>query len=69
MKTNNTNTQNIESAVAEEVALLSETFKSDMKTSVLVVSLMANLFVLTAWLVLQTTSSYDAEIITALMSR
>jgi hypothetical protein len=38
----------------------------DLKHSVLIVSLVLNLTVLTAWIALQVTSKYDASVATAL---
>lgn len=66
MKTNTTK-QTIDQSA--DVAVLTETFKNDIKTSVLVVSVMTNLFVLTAWLVVQSTNSYDAQLMSALFVR
>jgi hypothetical protein len=41
----------------------------DLKHSVLIVSIVANLFVLTAWILLQVTTQYDAQIASFLFTR
>lgn len=41
----------------------------DLVTAVLIVSLLANLFILTAWVTLQVTSAYDAQVATFLFTR
>lgn len=51
------------------VAALTDTFKDDFKTSVLVVSVLVNMFVLTAYLVLQSTNAYDQQMVSFLFAR
>lgn len=41
----------------------------DLRTAVLIVSVIANLFVFTAWLTLQVTTQYDAQIANFLFTR
>ena len=41
----------------------------DLKHSVLIVSIVANLFVLTAWIMLQVTTQYDNQIASFLFTR
>jgi hypothetical protein len=49
-----------ENAIVEQEVKLTA---ADFKTAVLIVSLAVNLFVLTAWLVVETTSDYNAIIL------
>lgn len=41
----------------------------DLKHSVLIVSIVANLFILTAWILLQVTTQYDSQIASFLFTR
>lgn len=41
----------------------------DLKHSVLIVSIVANLFILTAWILLQVTTRYDNQIASFLFTR
>lgn len=41
----------------------------DLKSSLLIVSVAANLFVMTAWIALQVTSQYDSQISSFLFTR
>lgn len=52
-----------------EVLYLNEVFRDDLKSSVLVVSLLVNLFIFTSYLVVQTTSAYDGQVIGFLLTR
>lgn len=67
MKKANINTVNNNSEA--DAIVLGETFKDDLKSSILVVSLLANLFVFTCYLVLKTTTAYDYQIIGLLLTR
>ena len=58
-KTKNTIQENIEQNVQAGVA---SHMTQDLKNSVLIVSLVANLFIFTAWLTLQLTTQYDVQI-------
>lgn len=51
------------------VAVIDRTLTDDVKTSLLVVSVMVNLFIFTSWLVLQSTNQYDQQIIGWLFTR
>lgn len=53
-------------AVAEAMAVERQTL-SDLKSSVLVVSLFINAFVFTSWLTIQVTDRYNADIIAFLL--
>ena len=61
----NTNTK-IENAPQVDVS--SHVFY-DLRTAVLIVSVVANLFVFTTWLALQVTSQYDASLAAFLFNR
>jgi hypothetical protein len=41
----------------------------DLKHSVLIVSIVANLFILTAWILIQVTTQYDSQIASFLFTR
>jgi hypothetical protein len=41
----------------------------DLKHSILIVSLIANLFIFTAWIAMQVTTQYDAQIFSLLFTR
>jgi hypothetical protein len=47
----------------------SSQMSQDLKTAVLVVSVVANLFVFTAWVALQVTSQFDNQIASFLFTR
>ena len=66
----NTNEQSStnETSVNMQVAMSSQTTQ-DLKSAVLIVSVVANLFILTAWLALQVTARYDAQLATFLFTR
>lgn len=64
---NSSNKQSIETTV--EVAFAELKMNEDLKHSILIVSIIANLFVLTAWIALQVTTQYDAQIASFLFSR
>ncbi len=64
-----TNASNDVQSVTADAFVLTETFKNDMKSSLLVVSLMVNLVVFTAWLVIQSTNHYDAQLMSVLFTR
>jgi hypothetical protein len=64
-KTNNSKTTD---AVAEPV-FGELTINQDLKHSILIVSIVVNLVVLTAWIALQVTTAYDAQIAGMLFAR
>ena len=53
----------------ESHAVASIKVSEDLKHSVLIVSIVANLFVLTAWILLQVTTQYDSQIASFLFTR
>ncbi len=67
-KTTHKNSVKATSSNAAE-AVLTGAFKEDLKTSVLVVSVLVNLFVLTAYMVLQSTNAYDQQMVSFLFAR
>lgn len=54
---------------AAESVLPASQMTEDLKNAVLIVSVVANLFVFTAWVALQVTTQYDSQIATFLFHR
>lgn len=70
MKEKTNKNQTTESQPASmEAAITTSHMSQDLKTAVLVVSVIANLFVFTAWLALQVTTKYDVQIANFLFNR
>ena len=67
-KTNMKQQNESQSEIMEAVVTTSH-MSQDLKTAVLVVSVVANLFVFTAWIALQVTTQYDSQIASFLFSR
>jgi len=65
-KTNTTN--ELQSEVLEN-ALPMSSMSHDLKTALLIVSVVANLFIFTAWVALQVTTQYDAQVASFLFNR
>jgi hypothetical protein len=63
------NTQKQETETNIEIAFDELKVNEDLKHSILIVSVVANLVVLTAWIALQVTTQYDAQIASFLFSR
>lgn len=63
---NNTNIQNEAAALA---VAIDQQLNQDIKHAVLMVSLLANAFILLAWITLQVTSIYDYEVAKLLFYR
>lgn len=63
------NTQKQETETNIEIAFAELKINEDLKHSILIVSVVANLVVLTAWIALQVTTQYDAQIASFLFSR
>jgi hypothetical protein len=55
--------------VAHEAVMPASHMTQDLKNSVLIVSIVANLFILTAWIILQVTSQYDTQLMGFLFTR
>jgi len=67
--TKKTNTVNeLQSEVLENVLPMSS-MSHDLRTALLIVSLVANLFIFTAWVALQVTTQYDAQVASFLFNR
>lgn len=64
---NNSNKQDI--TTNAEVAFAELKMNEDLKHSILIVSIIANLVVLTTWIALQVTTQYDAQIASFLFNR
>ena len=64
-KTNTNETQN----EAVEAAMPVSSMSQDLKTAVLIVSVVANLFIFTAWVALQVTTQYDMQVASFLFNR
>jgi hypothetical protein len=67
-KTNTAKKESTIESVAAEAVQVSH-MSQDLKTAVLIVSVVANLFIFTAWLALQVTTQYDNQIASFLFSR
>lgn len=65
----NTQTFTQESETVVATILAHEQVGYDLKTAVLIVSVVANLFVVTTWLALQVTSQYDAALASFFLGR
>lgn len=63
---NNTNIQNDAEALA---VAIDQQLNQDIKHAVLIVSLLANAFILLAWIALQVTTIYDYEVAKLLFYR
>lgn len=64
-KTENSN----QTEVDNQPAFAELSINQDLKHSILIVSIVANLVVLTAWIALQVTTQYDAQIFSLLFTR
>lgn len=62
-------TQNNQELSPAEVVTINQYVSQDLKNSILTVSIVANLFIFTAWIALQVTTQYDAELATFLFRR
>ena len=62
-------TKTVSEQTIEATATNGVKVSEDLKHSVLIVSIVANLFVLTAWILLQVTTQYDAQIASFLFTR
>jgi hypothetical protein len=63
------NTTKEQQQTVQEITMPSSRLSQDLKNSVLVVSVVANLFVLTAWIALQVTTQYDTQLASFLFTR
>lgn len=65
-KQTNTQTENM---AIEEVAVPLSSLTKDLKSSVLIVSVLANLGIFVAWVAIQVTSRYDDQLVSFLFNR
>jgi hypothetical protein len=65
-KTNTTKNESTEMAME---MVQTSNMSQDLKTAVLIVSIVANLFIFTAWIALQVTTQYDIQIASFLFNR
>jgi hypothetical protein len=65
----NKKTATIQTENAIESVLPASQMSQDLKTAVLIVSVLANLFVFTAWIALQVTTKFDVQIANFLFNR
>jgi hypothetical protein len=65
-KTNTTKNESTEMAME---MVQTSNMSQDLKTAVLIVSVVANLFIFTGWVALQVTTQYDMQIATFLFNR
>lgn len=66
-KTKNPTTRTTDTKIQKDVIYSQLSY--DLKSSLLIVSVAANLFVMTAWIALQVTSQYDSQISSFLFTR
>jgi len=66
---NTTKKEQIEAVMELARPIPSSQMSQDLKTAVLIVSVVVNLFVLTTWIALQVTTQYDGQIASFLFTR
>ncbi|HTJ73464.1 MAG TPA: hypothetical protein VL481_02645 [Verrucomicrobiae bacterium] len=54
---------------ATETVMSASTMSQDLKSAVLIVSVVVNLFIFTAWIALQVTTQFDTQIASLLFTR
>jgi hypothetical protein len=64
-----TTKQSIQETATEVVAVPSSQMSQDLKSAVLIVSVVVNLFIFTAWIALQVTTRYDTQLASFLFTR
>lgn len=70
MKNNTKTTKKVAIENQDATATLADLkVNEDLKHAILIVSLVANLFILTAWITMQVTTQYDLQIASFLFSR
>jgi hypothetical protein len=67
--TDKTNTNNIPTEETAHFAVADMHVNQDLKHSILIVSLVANLIIFTTWIALQVTTQYDTQIASLLFNR
>ena len=66
---NNINTKNDMDKELSNEAVVPTQVGQDLKNSLLIISVVANLFIFTAWVVLQVTSQFDSQFANILFNR
>lgn len=66
---NNINTKNDMDIELDNEAVVTTQVGQDLKNSLLIISVVANLFIFTAWVILQVTTQFDAQFANALFNR
>lgn len=67
--TKKTNTDKKESVITEAEGAITSSLAKDIKSSVLILSVIVNLYIFTAWIALQITSRYDDQLASLLFNR
>lgn len=62
-------TQNIEQLSPAEAVIANQYVSQDLKNSILIVSIVVNLFILTTWIALQVTTQFDSQLANFLFNR
>lgn len=63
------NTQTNQELSAAEIAAATQYTSRDVKNSIFIVSIVANLIVLTAWIALQVTTQFDGQLANFIFNR
>lgn len=62
-------TQNIQELSPAEAVISNQYVSQDLKNSILIVSIVANLFIFTTWIALQVTTQFDSQLANFLFNR
>lgn len=62
-------TQNIQELSPVEAVIANQYVSRDLKNSILIVSIVANLFIFTTWIALQVTTQFDSQLANFLFNR
>lgn len=62
-------TQNDQETSLAEVVVANQYVSQDLKNSIFIVSIVANLFIFTTWIALQVTTQYDSQLANFLFYR
>lgn len=65
----NNTSETVIAASLDQGDAVAQCLTQDVRTSILIVSIMANLVIFTAWIALQVTTVYDAQVIGFLFGR
>lgn len=67
--TENTQTQNSQETAMIATATADQVAARDLKNSIFIVSIVANMFILTAWIALQVTTQFDNQLANFIFNR